>query len=58
MASSPRRRARPPLLRELGYRTAYFGKWHCGIVRNQVPASVTEDPTGRFEGGSRNRTPE
>ena len=46
------------LLRGLGYRTAYFGKWHCGIVRNQVPASVTGDTTGRFEGGSRNRTPE
>ena len=46
------------LLRGLGYRTAYFGKWHCGIVRNQVPASVTEDTTGRYEGGSRNRTPE
>ncbi|SVD62738.1 uncharacterized protein METZ01_LOCUS415592, partial [marine metagenome] len=25
-------------LRKLGYRTAYFGKWHCGIVRNQIPA--------------------
>ena len=45
-------------LRKAGYRTAYFGKWHCGIVRNQVPASVEEDATGRFEGGSRNRTPE
>jgi arylsulfatase A-like enzyme len=45
-------------LRKLGYRTAYFGKWHCGIVRNQVPASVQQDTTGRFEGGSRNRTPE
>ncbi|HIC70320.1 MAG TPA: hypothetical protein EYO90_12450, partial [Candidatus Latescibacteria bacterium] len=45
-------------LRKAGYHTAYFGKWHCGIVRNQVPASVSGDTTGRFEGGSRNRTPE
>ena len=45
-------------LRKLGYHTAYFGKWHCGIVRNQIPASVRNDTTGRFEGGSRNRTPE
>jgi arylsulfatase A-like enzyme len=45
-------------LRRQGYRTAYFGKWHCGIVRNQVPASVRDDTTGRFDGGSRNRTPE
>jgi arylsulfatase A-like enzyme len=45
-------------LRKVGYRTAYFGKLHCGIVRNQVPASVTDDTTGVFEGGSRNRTPE
>ena len=45
-------------LRKAGYRTAYFGKWHCGIVRDQVPASVAEDATRRFEGGSRNRTPE
>ena len=45
-------------LRKAGYRTAYFGKWHCGIVRNQIPPSVAEDQTGVFEGGSRNRTPE
>jgi len=45
-------------LRKAGYRTAYFGKWHCGIVRNQIPSSVVEDQTGVFEGGSRNRTPE
>lgn len=24
-------------LRALGYRTAYFGKWHLGVVRDQVP---------------------
>lgn len=45
-------------LRALGYRTAYFGKWHCGIVRDQLPETVRNDPGGLFEGGSRNRTPE
>ena len=25
------------ILRENGYHTAYFGKWHCGVYRNQVP---------------------
>ncbi|NKB72303.1 MAG: sulfatase-like hydrolase/transferase [Candidatus Latescibacteria bacterium] len=45
-------------LQQAGYHTAYFGKWHCGIVRDQIPASLQEDTSGRFEGGSRNRTPE
>ena len=45
-------------LRKNGYHTAYFGKWHCGIVRNQIPASVSEDTSGLYKGGSRNRTPE
>ena len=45
-------------LHKAGYHTTYFGKWHCGIVRNQIPSSVVEDQTGVFEGGSRNRTPE
>jgi arylsulfatase A-like enzyme len=45
-------------LRSIGYRTAYFGKWHCGIVRDQVPDAVQQDQSGLFEGGSRNRTPE
>lgn len=45
-------------LRKAGYHSAYFGKWHCGIVHDQIPKSVREDTTGRFEGGSRNRTPE
>ena len=27
-------------LRQHGYHTAYFGKLHCGIVRNQIPQSV------------------
>ncbi|MFW6286869.1 MAG: sulfatase-like hydrolase/transferase, partial [Candidatus Sumerlaeota bacterium] len=25
------------ILRSEGYHTAYFGKWHCGTVRNQCP---------------------
>ena len=33
-------------LRKAGYHTTYFGKWHCGIVRNQVPSSVVSDQTG------------
>ena len=28
------------VLKELGYRTAYFGKWHCGIVHDQVPPAA------------------
>lgn len=24
-------------LRAAGYHTAYFGKWHCGVVRDQIP---------------------
>jgi arylsulfatase A-like enzyme len=44
-------------LRRHGYHTAYFGKWHCGIVQDQRPAVVREDKH-RFPGGSRHRTPE
>ena len=40
-----------------GYRTAYFGKWHCGIVRDQIPEVLRDNPE-RFPGGSRQRTPE
>jgi len=39
-----------------GYHTAYFGKWHCGIVNDQVPESVADakqDYPGRAT-----RTPE
>ena len=39
-------------LRSIGYRTAYFGKWHCGIVYDQLP------PGARGQSGARNRTPE
>jgi arylsulfatase A-like enzyme len=44
-------------LRAAGYRTAYFGKWHCGIVRDQVPASIRCGSAGTAR-GSRQRTPE
>ena len=32
------------VLREAGYHTAYFGKWHCGTVRDQIPPEVLRDP--------------
>ncbi len=32
------------MLREEGYHTAYFGKWHCGVVNNQNPPDVRENP--------------
>ena len=32
------------LLRDAGYHTAYFGKWHCGVVRDQNPPSVRDNP--------------
>ncbi|MFM8717539.1 MAG: sulfatase-like hydrolase/transferase, partial [Spartobacteria bacterium] len=40
------------VLATAGYRTAYFGKWHCGIIDDQIPASARELP------GAPNRTPE
>ena len=44
------------LLGEAGYRSAYIGKWHCGIVRDQVPDIVRRDPE-RYP-GEPIRTPE
>lgn len=44
------------LLREAGYHTAYFGKWHCGIIRDQLPPEVRAHP--EEYGGSAQRTPE
>lgn len=35
------------MLREAGYHTAYFGKWHCGGVRNQKPPAMREEKPGR-----------
>ena len=46
-------------LREAGYHTAYFGKWHCGIVRNQSPQEVRDNPDiYPAELNGPNRTPE
>lgn len=44
------------ILREAGYYTAYFGKWHCGIVRNQIPPEARTYPE-QYK-GSPQRTPE
>ncbi len=44
-------------LRKAGYHTAYFGKWHCGVVKNQRPPAVLANPA-RFPGGWPERTPE
>ena len=32
------------MLRDVGYHTAYFGKWHCGTIRDQNPPDVTAEP--------------
>lgn len=32
------------MLRAEGYHTAYFGKWHCGVVHDQKPPGVRENP--------------
>ncbi len=29
-------------LRSAGYQTAYFGKWHCGVVQDQLPPAVRD----------------
>lgn len=44
------------ILRQEGYHTAYFGKWHGGIVRNQIPKMVREE--WKTDGGGFARTPE
>lgn len=33
------------VLRGHGYHTAYYGKWHCGTVRDQTPPAVAADPS-------------
>jgi arylsulfatase A-like enzyme len=43
-------------LRQHGYHTSYIGKWHCGVVHDQKPRVVAEQPE-RFPGVSL-RTPE
>lgn len=44
------------VLRAAGYHTAYYGKWHCGIVRDQRPPEVVQHPD-EYKGCS-SRTPE
>jgi arylsulfatase A-like enzyme len=44
------------MLGQAGYHSAYFGKWHCGIVRDQRPPLVKAHPDEYR--GSANRTPE
>ncbi len=44
------------ILQKEGYFTAYFGKWHCGTVRDQRPPAVRENPE-QYK-GSNTRTPE
>ncbi|NWF65663.1 MAG: sulfatase-like hydrolase/transferase [Chloroflexi bacterium] len=44
------------VLRAHGYRTAYIGKWHCGIIFDQAPPEVKQN-LGQYP-GSPYRTPE
>ena len=44
------------ILRENNYHTAYFGKWHCGVVRDQIPESMRDLP--KNAGNPKTRTPE
>lgn len=30
-------------LQAAGYHTAYFGKWHCGVVQDQIPREVRDN---------------
>ncbi|MFZ0548373.1 MAG: sulfatase-like hydrolase/transferase [Candidatus Promineifilaceae bacterium] len=46
------------LLRDAGYRTAFFGKWHLGVVRDQMSPAVRENPTVYPEIDYFRRTPE
>ena len=43
-------------LRAAGYHTAYFGKWHCGVVRDQIPESFRD--RGTDAGTPTTRAPE
>lgn len=44
------------VLRENGYHTAYFGKWHCGVIRDQY-SDFTLEHQDEFPGNA-SRTPE
>ncbi len=46
------------LLREGGYHTAFFGKWHLGVVRDQMSPAVRENPDAYPEIDYFRRTPE
>jgi len=54
-ASSP---TTATLLRQAGYHTAFFGKWHGGIVRDQMSPNVRRDPDSYPEIDYFRRTPE
>ncbi|MFA6290241.1 MAG: sulfatase-like hydrolase/transferase, partial [Victivallales bacterium] len=45
------------ILRQNGYHTAYFGKWHCGVVHDQKSKNVC-DAGAEIYPGCCNRTPE
>lgn len=46
------------LLRDAGYHTAYFGKWHMGVVRDQMSPAVRQNPDAYPEIDYFRRTPE
>ena len=46
------------ILRSTGYHTAYFGKWHCGVVHDQISPEVRQNPDAYPEVGYFRRTPE
>lgn len=54
-ASSP---STATLLRDAGYRTAFFGKWHLGVVRDQMSPAVRANPDAYPEIDYFRRTPE
>ncbi|MEJ2600180.1 MAG: sulfatase-like hydrolase/transferase [Anaerolineales bacterium] len=46
------------LLRSAGYHTAYFGKWHMGVIRDQISPAVRRNPDLYPEPDYFRRTPE
>jgi arylsulfatase A-like enzyme len=45
-------------VRDVGYHTAYFGKWHMGVVRDQMSPAVRQNPNAYPEINYFRRTPE
>lgn len=45
------------VLQDHGYYTAYFGKWHCGVVEDQIPPAMRGSEE-EYWGIFRQRTPE